>query len=403
MFAADYDQLSSLGEQMCRTAGRIADVGARPPAGASVTDLGEVALIPGLIYAHTHLEFSDLSRPLGTPGMSLVEWIRLVIARRSHPSVDLQHSIAAGMRESLGHGVTTVCDIATAGLEVYRGGTHGPDIVALLEVIGFSRARAASAEAAVNVRLQPCRAAEIAGRLTVGLSPHAPYTVNPDLLRELVRIATRDRMTVAMHLAESREELDLLDAGRGPFRELLEERSMWDDQAVLRGARPLDYLRSLAAAPRSLVIHGTHLAKDDLDFMAAHRERMTLVWCPRTHAWFNRDRYPLAAALNAGVRVALGTDSRASSPDLSLLAEVRHAAREHPRAGSSQILQMATLRAAEALGIAEDAGSITPGKLANLTAVPMDAAGYASPTDAIAYGNGKPIATWRRGVKVNGQ
>jgi cytosine/adenosine deaminase-related metal-dependent hydrolase len=215
-------------------------------------------------------------------------------------------------------------------------------------------------------------------------------------------MAARDCLPVAMHVAESRDELELLDAGSGPFRDLLEERSMWDDQAVSRGTRPLAYLHELAAAPRSLVIHGAHLAMDELDFIAARREQMTLVYCPRTHAYFNRDRYPLAAALDAGVRVVLGTDSRASSPDLSVLAEVRHAARAHPQVGSSQLLQMATQGAAEALGIAEDVGSITPGKWADLTAVPIDTGKYESPTDAIVFGNGEPIATWYRGTPSMG-
>lgn len=411
---------------------RVVEVAARPPGGATLVDLGDVVLVPGLVNAHTHLEFSDLNRPLGTQGMSLVAWIRAVIARRSQQKTDLRASVAAGIRESLQHGVTAVCDVTTADLGVYPDLPQGPDVVGLLEALGFSRSRAASALVAVEDRLQqsrrkmgfqPVRRWEAsrldptegntpdvestrsdaaADRRMLGLSPHAPYTVGPRLLEDLIRLAARDRLPVAMHLAESLDELELLDSGGGPFRELLEERGMWDAEALPRRSRPLAYLRVLSEAPRALVIHGTHLDEREFEFLAAHRERMALVYCPRTHAYFNEAPYPLAAALQKGARVALGTDSRASSPDLSLLAEIRHAARAHPRTSPSQLLQMATLDAAEALGIARDVGSITAGKLANLTAMPVEAVRCDAPADAIVLGDQQPAATWYRGMKVFG-
>ena len=180
-----------------------------------------------------------------------------------------------------------------------------------------------------------------------------------------------------MHLAESREELELLRDGTGPFRELLDERSMWDPQAIPRGSRPLDYLRMLADAPRALVIHGNYLDDEELAFLGANRERMSLVYCPRTHAYFFHPPYPLGRALAAGVHVALGTDSRASNPDLSLLEEMRFVMRSHPAIGPYSILHMGTLAGAEALGRDGQVGSIAVGKLANLVAVPIpnDASG----------------------------
>src|SRR6185295_17366822 len=114
------------------------------------------------------------------------------------------------------------------------------------------------------------------------------------------------------------------------FKTLLEERSMWDEGAIPLNSRQLDYLRMLAEAPSSLIIHGNYLDQEELEFIGAHRSRMSLVYCPRTHAYFFHSAYPLGQALSAGVRVALGTDSRASNPDLSLLGEMRHIARAHP-------------------------------------------------------------------------
>src|SRR5437868_14871654 len=112
-----------------------------------------------------------------------------------------------------------------------------------------------------------------------GFSPHAPYTVSPRLLKELILIARHFDWPMAMHIAESREELELLRDGTGPFRELLEERSMWDEGAVPRGSQPLDYLRTLAKAPRAIVIHGNYLDYEELRFLGANRDRMSLVFC----------------------------------------------------------------------------------------------------------------------------
>ena len=297
---------------------RIAEVGTAAGS-ARVVDLGDVALLPGLVNAHTHLEFSQLRRPMGEAGMSLPDWIRLVIGERGRGDRSREESLANGVAESLRAGVTTVGDISTCTAASSLGGI---DAVRFHEVIGFSRARAESALAAVLERMDAAEDQEAA----FGISPHAPYTVSPQLLEQLVRLARERDMPMAMHLAESSEELEFLASGAGPFQKLLDERSMWDSEAVPRGSRPLDYLRALAEAPRALVIHGNYLSGEELDFIGERRARMSLVYCPRTHAYFGHAPYPLARAISAGARVALGTDSRASNPDLSLLEELRYVA-----------------------------------------------------------------------------
>jgi cytosine/adenosine deaminase-related metal-dependent hydrolase len=111
---------------------------------------------------------------------------------------------------------------------------------------------------------------------------------------------------------------------------------------------------------------------------------MSLIFCPRTHAYFFHPPYPLGRATAAGVRVALGTDSRASNPDLSVLAEMRHIAQTHPWIAPQQVLQMGTLNGAEAIGRHHSNGSITPGKLANLVALPIDDESLTRPNDILA-------------------
>ncbi|MBN1853816.1 MAG: amidohydrolase family protein [Pirellulales bacterium] len=413
--------------------GWIIDVGNHPPPGIPVRDVGDAILLPGFINAHTHLEFSDLDCPLGHQGMELAAWIRLVLDKRTCASRRLSTAISSGLDESIRSGVTTLAEIATrecmdpchSGMANGPHGTstpvalsgeswnfgcdqapeiaseapmrshpypdrpeHHPAIHRFLEIIGFSRARAESAYGALRSRIARWEksGSERSGpgisdsegsssfhapRNRIGISPHAPYTVSVHLLEQIVDLARRENLPIAMHLAESFEELQFLDSVDGPFRDLLLERSMWDPGSVLPRSRPLDYLIRLAKAPRAIIIHGNYLSDDELEFLAARRDHMAIIYCPRTHAYFAHPPYPLARSLERGVRVALGTDSRASNPDLSLLSEMRAAYQNHPKIAPESILRMGTLSGAEALGIGNLSGSIAPGKLANIVAVPF--------------------------------
>jgi cytosine/adenosine deaminase-related metal-dependent hydrolase len=367
----------------------IVAVSRTDPEVGAVMDLGDAILLPGLVNAHTHLEFSGLPRPLGASGTNLPDWIRLVIADRNRGDRNVQAAVAAGLAESLAQGVTTIGEIATAPAFVYDVAASRPAVIQFQEVIGFSAGRIESVFTDVQRRLD-------ATASPVGLSPHAPYTVHPHLLDRIVRLANERSASVAMHLAESREELQLLETGDGPFRELLEERSMWDPEAIPAGSRPLDYLKALAEAPRSLVIHGNYLADDEMKFIANRRHRMSVVFCPRTHASFKHEPYPLEAMLRAGVHMCVGTDSRASNPDLSVLAELGAVGTLFPSLAPEDILRLGTLNGAAALGLGDQVGSLTTGKRADLVALPITAAAL-DPYQAAFDCTNAPGAVWVAG------
>lgn len=352
--------------------GRIESVGentsGRPP-----RDLGDVALLPGLINAHTHLEFSLLRQPLGRPGVPFADWIRHVIEflRQSQPT-DNDSAICAGLAESQAAGVAGVGEIALRQWprELPPSLAELP-VVVFRELLGLTEERVPGLEQMATEHLAANVKGQAPGRSNLGLSPHAPYTVHPRLLQRACELSVQHKIPLAMHLAESREELELLSTHSGPLVSLLESFGAWHPAALARGLRPLEYLRTLATAHRSLVIHGNYLATDEIAFAAAHRDRMSIVYCPRTHAFFGHERYPLAGMLAAGVRVAVGTDSRASNPDLNLWSELRHIAEHHPGISPDAILRMGTLAGAEALGLVGELGSITPGKRAQLVIAPL--------------------------------
>ncbi len=351
---------------------RIVAVG-HPPADRQAVDLGDVALFPGLVNAHTHLEFSHLTAPLGRMGDPLPQWLAAVVAQRRNAQPlgqpvsehDRTVAIRSGHEQSNRAGVVLLGEILTPPWQLSLS-KNGPQVVAFVEALGLSPIRADESFQAARHWLQLC------GRTrSCGISPHAPYSVSLDLLRRCVSLASELRLPVAMHVAESLEELRLLRYGDGPFRKFLRQVGAWQPGHFPVSGGILTFLKELACAPRSLIVHGNYLPDEAIDFLAS-QPHMSVIYCPRTHAYFQHQNYPLAKLSKAGIRVALGTDSLASNPDLNLWREFRQVLSVHPWLAVSDALQMVTLTAAEALGRA-DFGRLAPGCVSRLLCIPSNA------------------------------
>lgn len=345
--------------------GRITAVGRGPPPAATVP-CDDCIVMPGLVNAHTHLEFSDLPGPLDVTG-GLPAWIeRVVSLRRGRPEgvVDgVVAAVAAGLAESLAEGVTSVGEIATrlpAGVLV-RLAARGPRVRTFREALGLADATAVASASAVAADLDRLASRGVAG----GVSPHAPYSVSAIVGRRLVELAVRRRLPVAMHVAEHAAEAELVVGAGGPFRDLLDSLGAWPTPAP-RLLPAADWISLLARARRGLVVHGTWLEADPVARarLARHRARLGAVICPRTTRALSGRLPPLAMLGRAGVRVALGTDSRASNPDLSVRAECRVLV-DGGLASPGEALAMATTNGAWALGF-DDAGVLAPGRRADL-------------------------------------
>lgn len=346
----------------------------------SVINLGEVALLPGLVNAHTHLEFSDLAEPIPA-GDSFAGWIDRVVERRRGQHDQVQ-AAQLGSSESLRSGTTTLGEISTSDAWRSIDARTGSGVV-FREIIGLKPDRWEQAldTARRHLREEPADAAI----WIRGLSPHAPYSVHPRLYERLIELAVEDGAPVAVHLAETREELELLERGTGPLVEQLQRFGAWEPGLIRHGTRPLDYLMPLADVEHGLVIHGNYLSDDEIDFLAQH-PNLSVVYCPRTHTAFGHPPHPWRRLIEAGVRVALGTDSRASNPDLSLWSEVCFLAESFPEVLAVDLIRMATLDGADALGCGNDVGSLAPSKLANLVVLELDAETISQSAERTALG-----------------
>ncbi|MBN9520249.1 amidohydrolase family protein [bacterium] len=363
-------------------------VAAVEPRGARTpdVDLGNVALIPGLVNAHTHLDLSG-ARGLVPPtdAAHFTDWLRGVIAyRRGRTPEQVQTDVRAGLAEALDFGTTLIGDIAADGASWDALAAAPARAVVFRELIGLREGRLLEQ---VKDHWEWVRRPGT-GFARRALSPHAPYSV-----REMMLMwACRCGVPVTVHWMESPAEVELVGTHAGPFVAFLRDLGVWDEGQLIGGFR-----RTLAHAglhaPALLLAHANYQPPDDL-----FRPNTTVVYCPRTHAAFGHPPHPVADFLARGVRVCLGTDSLASNPDLDPLAEARFVRARRPDLPAETILKMVTLAGAEALGWADETGSLEAGKSADAVAVPLPDRDAADPHELLLADHPGERRTLFRGV-----
>ena len=402
--------------------GRVTGFGSgRPPAvdRSPLLDLGDTVITPGLVNAHTHLEFSALQQPFTTAG-GLAAWIeRVVDWRRRQPAAESgerEAAIERGLQESAADGVVAVGEISTGPIPA-RSLSQGPRLRVFRELLGLAPLTPEAPPTQITAALREVERLSRAG-VAVGLSPHAPYSTQWPLgqlalqaarqLRQLARSRTGSRQSIiplAMHLAESADEADLLAEQTGPFRDLFQRLGVWPSPPP-RLATTADWISLLARADRGLVVHGTHLPDDPvaLDRLSRHRQRLAVVICPRTTLALAGRLPPVAVLQAAGLRVCLGTDGRGSNPDLSVRAEARCLI-EAGLVSPAEALQMTTRTAAWALGFERCTGRIAVRRPADLAVlrpgtIPSTAEAAAA---AVFAADTEVVATFRGGRLIAGR
>lgn len=361
--------------------------------GVVIEDAGDAVLMPGLVNAHTHLCLSDLST--SDPEASGLRddfgaWL-LSIGKRLRPTdadyADrMTDAMRRGAKESLGCGVTCVGDIAPrlpdADERVARALADVPiRAVSFHELLGLGEMRGAFVEQFDRVRnwvsQKPFDAMQ---RLNVGVSPHAPYTVDVEGFGEVAAFAKQEigrGVPLMTHVAEHIGEEDFLRDASGAFAEVY--RTLGRSLADVRrfAGSPIAMLEAAGMLELGVVLaHVNYPSRDDLELLA--KRRAPVVYCPRTHEYFGhryseRAIHPIERMMEMGIEVSFGTDSRASSPDLDVLGEARCVRRKFPGIDAGQLLRAITLNPARALGLGEVIGTLSPGKRADVCAVGIGA------------------------------
>ena len=356
--------------------GRFDDVKTRN-AGNTV-DLGEQVLLPGLINAHCHLDYTCLRGKI-PPQKSFTDWVRAINAEKSELSPkDFLASINDGFEEAKRFGTTAIANLTAfpelipqvqppvrswwfAELIDIRAPERANDLVAhAMESLGRARPELVLSEAE--------------GGAPWGLAPHALFTASKDLFRRCGEIAEREHILLTTHLAESREEMEMFRDASGPLYEFLN--SIGRPMDDCGNETPLGLFVGAPggrALPQWIVAHLNELTESDFELLERSNSKFPVVHCPRSHNYFGHSPFAFERLHSLGFNVCLGTDSLASNETLSLFDEMRAFQKNFSRVSPGEILEMATVNPARALRCENVLGQIRPSFGADLVAVPCSA------------------------------
>jgi len=351
---------------------RIVWVGprAQAPAGGMDDDLGDAALMPGLVNAHTHLELTVMRGFLEE--LSFFDWVSTLTRARHHvlDAPALLDSARLGVLEGLRAGVTTFADTGDSSAPFDALRELGARGIAFREVFGPDPAQADASLAALTAKVDAMRAHETP-LVRVGVSPHAPYSVSDVLFASVAAYARAERLPVAVHVAESEDESALVERARGQFADFLRSRGI---EVEPRARSPIALLeRCGVLAARPLLIHAVRVDAPDIAAMARHR--CGVAHCPASNAKLAHGVAPLLDMLAAGLDVGLGSDSMASNNRMDIVGEGRLAslqqrsqARRFDALNAAQVLDLATRGGARALALDQFVGVLAEGLQADLAA-----------------------------------
>lgn len=309
-------------------------------------------LMPGLINFHSHLELTNIPRP--TSPASFVDWIMqispLIRGDKATFAQRRADAVAQGIAQSLKFGVATVHDISQ-NVNIVRPVLErsGIDYISFGECLGLGERRAR-----FDALLQDALSTEHSRSNMIGVSPHAPYTVDQECLRKLIAKSKAKSIPLSMHLAETPDEGAFLLDHSGPLAELYHRLDIDPGPAPGFAGGPIAWLHSLGAH-HFQAAHVNYCS--DADIQMLKKMDVSVVWCPRTHAYFGHPPHRWRDMIKAGIPVRIGTDSCASSPDLNIVDDLRLLYQQSPELTPHSLFDMA-------------AGSLGTGAFADMVAFP---------------------------------
>ncbi|MAE46545.1 MAG: hypothetical protein CMJ86_06575 [Planctomycetes bacterium] len=317
---------------------------------AALEDKGPGLWSAGLVNAHAHLELTALEGVV--PRLPFAPWVAaLMQARAGIKRADLQRGLRRGADRLLATGTTALGDNDSLGLATGVLAAHPMRTRIWREALDAWDPKRTSA--ALRFARAPRRGTQT---LAFGLAPHAPYTVSPALGRALARQASRRRVPISIHFAESLAEDQWMRRGSGPLARIL---------PASPGLSSLDHLeRTGLLARRTALVHCNRVSAAGIETIA--RAGAAVVHCPQSHRFFRRSSFDACSWLDAGVVLALGTDSRASNWDLDMRAEMARMRVACSDLDPSEIWTMATEGGAHCLGWSQRLGRVAKGFLADL-------------------------------------
>jgi cytosine/adenosine deaminase-related metal-dependent hydrolase len=346
---------------------RIAEVGTfddiKTRNTGTTIDLGEQVLLPGLINAHCHLDYTCLRGKI-PPQESFTGWIRAINGEKSELSPEaFLASINVGFEEAKRFGTTAIANL-TAFPELVSQVQSPIRTWWFAELIDIRKPEGANELIASAI--------ESLGRSAPwGLAPHALFTASKDLFRRCEEIAQQEHILLTTHLAESREEMEMFRDASGRLCEFMKNIGRPMDDCGRKSPLEL-FLGALSGRDLSkwIVAHVNELTETDFELLKRSNSKFHVVHCPRSHNYFGHSPYAFDRLRTFGFNICLGTDSLASNESLSLFDEMRAFQKNFPGVSPEELLRMVTINPARAVRCDNVLGQIRPGFGADLIAVP---------------------------------
>ena len=400
--------------------------------GTMVFDHGDGVIMPGLVNAHLHLELSALKGRLPfNRGFSF--WVRELLKQREHIGEKILAKHAAeALKGLVDSGSLFAAEISTLGItkdivkndefrgiwfkemlgsmdsfdsEVFSGFDGGSDGAHLYEILGKSEAylklRCEAGQGQrpdlphgsytgcnhdpghsiyrekINSPFQP---------LCFSLAGHAPHTSSPVLLKEIKRLSASKGLVFSIHAAESEDESEFITTAKGPWACFLKERGIDFSSWPIPASTPVEYLFRLGLLdPLTILVHLLNLNKRDLELIADSGAKPVL--CPRSNMNLHARLPDIPGFLRMGLKPALGTDSLASCDSLSIFDEMAFVAAHFPDIPPHDIITMATINGASALGMEKTGGSLETGKTGDCIYLPLKTGSSADLLETIVSGS----------------
>jgi len=329
-----------------------------------IVDLGNSAIVPGLVNTHTHLELTHLHKCINYNG-DFTDWIRqLLNIKKDWTESESLSSIRSGIKNSLESGTTTVADITRNGLALEELQKSKIRKTLFYELIDFDPD---SAESTIDNFKNMIRKVKENDLLSIGIFPHAPYTVSKELYRECKRVSIEMDICIATHISETIDEANFLTRGAGNFVSLLRDFDMLNDWNP-PGLRPVNYMNNIGFLENGcILVHCNYLTGEEVDHI--EESNSTIVFCPRSHKYFRHKDHPFYMLGNRNINIALGTDSLASNDSLSILDEMKYIYTQHKTSKPQDILYMGTIAGATALRLKNKIGKLEEGYDADIAVI----------------------------------
>lgn len=334
-------------------------------------DLGDVILMPGLINAHCHLDYTMMRNQL-QPGSAFTSWVQeLNKIKFSLQEENVVAAMAQGWEELYSWGCTSVANIVSFPNLLSKLPSSPLRLWQLIEVMDIRGPQQGEEGLQIAESFFKKNQEDNNGKIKFGISPHAPQTTSQALFRGAAQLARQHHIPFCTHLAESEEEFEMFTQGGGMLFEFF--KNFGRDMSDVGFQTPAQALLNNDLLPRgALLVHMNCLTGKDRELLASRADDFFIVHCPKTHRFFQRAPFGWKFFYDHGYRLALGTDSLASNDELNLFSEMQFFAATAPELAPEEIVKMVTLNPAEALRMKGRLGELSVGAFADMIAISFE-------------------------------